>query len=112
MVVEDDGEGIPEGEEERIFERFYQADRARARSGSGLGLSIARWIVEQHGGGISARNTRQGGAAFHTELPARVTADAPGGASAKPAPGTKEIPHEETLEATLPTLPDSFSSNP
>ena len=54
IEVSDEGPGIPAGEEERIFERFYRADSARTRSdgGSGLGLAIARWIVDMHGGEI------------------------------------------------------------
>ena len=56
IEVSDEGPGIPEGEQERIFERFYRADAARTRSegGSGLGLAIARWIVDMHGGTIEA----------------------------------------------------------
>jgi signal transduction histidine kinase len=55
VEVQDDGPGIPPGEAERVFERFYRSDRARSADdgGSGLGLSIARWIVELHGGSIS-----------------------------------------------------------
>jgi signal transduction histidine kinase len=54
IEVNDEGPGIPAGEEERIFERFYRADAARTRTdgGSGLGLAIARWIVDMHGGEI------------------------------------------------------------
>ncbi len=54
IEVNDEGPGVPLGEEERIFERFYRADTARTRSdgGSGLGLAIARWIVDMHGGEI------------------------------------------------------------
>jgi signal transduction histidine kinase len=56
IEVLDDGPGVPAGEQERIFERFYRADAARARSegGSGLGLAIAKWIVDMHGGDIKA----------------------------------------------------------
>ncbi len=56
IEVTDEGPGIPAGEEERIFERFYRADasRARAGGGSGLGLAIAKWIVDMHGGAIRA----------------------------------------------------------
>ncbi|MBI2910964.1 MAG: HAMP domain-containing protein, partial [Chloroflexi bacterium] len=52
VEVADTGEGIPAEELPRVFERFYQVDRARHRGGSGLGLSIARAIVEAHGGHI------------------------------------------------------------
>jgi two-component system, OmpR family, sensor kinase len=63
-VVEDSGPGIPPGETERIFERFYQTDKSRAGSGQrngarrgvGLGLAIAREIVQAHGGTIQAYN--------------------------------------------------------
>ncbi len=56
IEVSDEGPGIPPGAEERVFERFYRADAARARTdgGSGLGLAIARWIVDMHGGTIRA----------------------------------------------------------
>jgi len=60
VAVEDSGPGVPAGEAERIFERFYQTDKARAgagqrnggRRGAGLGLAIAREIVHAHGGAI------------------------------------------------------------
>ncbi|MFN2464970.1 MAG: sensor histidine kinase [Candidatus Dormibacteria bacterium] len=71
LVVTDDGRGIPPADQERVFERFYRADPARSTGGAGLGLSIARWIVEQHGGRISVANSgHSGGAAFTVELPA------------------------------------------
>lgn len=73
LTVHDSGPGIPE-DSERLFERFYQgeASRSRTRSGeksSGLGLSIARAIVEAHGGTLSATNHPQGGAVFAITLP-------------------------------------------
>jgi two-component system, OmpR family, sensor kinase len=70
VAVSDDGDGIPISDLERIFKRFYQADPSRYRSGAGLGLSIARWIVTEHGGAISAANRPSGGARFEVLLPA------------------------------------------
>jgi signal transduction histidine kinase len=67
--VADDGPGLPPGAEARVFERFYQADTARSGDGAGLGLAIARWIVEEHGGRIWARNNDGPGASFFVELP-------------------------------------------
>jgi signal transduction histidine kinase len=67
--VADDGPGLPPGTEERVFERFYQANAARSGDGAGLGLAIARWIVEEHGGRIWARNNDGPGASFFVELP-------------------------------------------
>jgi signal transduction histidine kinase len=69
LVVADDGTGIPASDLERIFERFYQADPSRYRGGAGLGLSIARWITDEHGGTISAANRPEGGARFEVLLP-------------------------------------------
>jgi signal transduction histidine kinase len=52
VEVADDGEGIPEGADEHIFEAFYRGDDARGEDGAGLGLAISRAIVEAHGGKI------------------------------------------------------------
>lgn len=67
LEVADDGEGIPPGEEMRIFARFHQADPAR-RQGTGLGLSIASWIAHAHRGTISAANNERGGATFTVRI--------------------------------------------
>jgi heavy metal sensor kinase len=72
LSVRDSGPGIPEASLDRVFERFYQADRSRTRTrrpGAGLGLAIAAWIAESHGGRISAANHPDGGALFTVELP-------------------------------------------
>jgi two-component system sensor histidine kinase CpxA len=60
ITVEDQGPGVPEDQVEKIFEPFYRIDEARQREtgGFGLGLSIARRAVEQHGGTIRAHNRR------------------------------------------------------
>jgi len=69
LSVEDDGVGIPEVDLDRIFERFYKADRSRSSSGTGMGLSIARHIVELHGGRIWAESTEGRGSRFILTLP-------------------------------------------
>ncbi len=69
LTVADDGIGIPPDDLERIFERFYQADPARSNNGAGLGLSIARWIVEEHHGTIAVRNNTGPGCTFTMSLP-------------------------------------------
>ena len=71
IEVCDDGPGIPAGEEERIFERFYRPDASRtgAAGGAGLGLSIARWIVDLHGGTIRAERAEPHGTRMVVELP-------------------------------------------
>lgn len=63
MIVEDEGPGLPTGPEEEVFERFYRGDDSRSEGagGAGLGLAIARWIVELHGGAIRAEPGAAGG---------------------------------------------------
>ena len=75
LTVADDGPGITPEERERVFERFYRSDPARAGHGAGLGLSIARWIVEQHHGRILAGEGLDGGAAMYVDLPVRASGD-------------------------------------
>jgi signal transduction histidine kinase len=69
LEVEDEGAGIPAGMEEEIFERFQQLETGEERGGTGLGLTIARQIVEHHGGRIWAMKDRARGALFVVELP-------------------------------------------
>ena len=67
--VRDSGVGIPSDELERIFERFYKADRARSGGGTGLGLSISRHLVEAHGGRIWAESVEGQGSTFYFTIP-------------------------------------------
>jgi len=71
VMVDDDGPGIPPAERERVFDRFHRSDagRARASGGAGLGLAIARAIVESHGGSIRAEESPLGGARVSFDLP-------------------------------------------
>jgi signal transduction histidine kinase len=83
IAVQDTGPGIPPEHLSRVFDRFYKVDTARAGgpgpTGSGLGLSIVKAIVERHGGTVDARNAEGGGAVFELRLmrpPATVTSAA------------------------------------
>jgi signal transduction histidine kinase len=75
LVVRDTGSGIPEAHLPHVFDRFYKSDASRtdpySKSGSGLGLSIVKAIVERHGGSVSAANMPSGGAEFTITLPSR-----------------------------------------
>ena len=69
LTVDNPGQPIPKEELEKIFERFYRADQARSRTGSfGLGLSIARQVVQEHGGKIWAESNPAGNR-FCVQLP-------------------------------------------
>jgi signal transduction histidine kinase len=72
FAVRDTGPGIPEEELERIFDRFYRGDKARQRheGGAGLGLAIAKSLVERHGGRMWAESEVGRGTTFHFTLPA------------------------------------------
>jgi signal transduction histidine kinase len=69
IVVEDDGDGIPPSERERVFERFYR--RVNDGAGTGLGLPIVRWIAHAHGGAVEVDRSSNGGARFVAAFPAR-----------------------------------------
>ena len=73
LAVTDRGPGIPKGQEERLFDKFYQAQREGVQGGVGLGLTICRAIVEAHGGWIGAKNRGTGGAVFSFTLPREQT---------------------------------------
>ncbi len=70
-VAQDEGRGISAGEVTHVFDRFYRSDEARnsTTGGSGLGLSIAKWIVEAHGGVIEVLSREEFGTRFTVELP-------------------------------------------
>jgi two-component system OmpR family sensor kinase len=75
VSIRDTGPGIPVAMQPRIFERFFRADKVRARSesdggGAGLGLSISLWIAQAHGGRIELTQSDGGGSTFSVFLPA------------------------------------------
>jgi len=67
--VADRGPGIPPGEEEKLFDKFYRVHREGTQSGVGLGLAICKAIIIAHGGVIGAANRQGGGAQFFFLLP-------------------------------------------
>ncbi|MDU4960239.1 MAG: ATP-binding protein [Sporomusaceae bacterium] len=69
LSVKDSGEGILPAEMEKIFLRFYQSDASRSTGGAGLGLAIAKWIVESHAGKIKVTSQYGQGAEFTVLLP-------------------------------------------
>jgi len=71
LAVKDDGAGVDSEDLERLFERFYRADRARASRGSGLGLSIVKHVVEAAGGRVEALGAPAEGLEIRCVFPAR-----------------------------------------
>jgi protein-histidine pros-kinase len=82
VFIDDQGPGIPAGQLEAVFEPFYRVDRGRDRHGAGLGLYIARELVQRQGGRLVLANRPEGGLRASVSLPApSVTSgrNAPGG---------------------------------
>lgn len=87
VEVSDTGVGVPPEQREGIFERFYRGERERgtaegvsdgtggalARGGAGLGLAIARWIADAHGGTLALARSEPQGSTFALTLPAPAT---------------------------------------
>jgi signal transduction histidine kinase len=71
IEIQDKGPGVPSEDHARIFDRFYRVDKARWREsgGAGLGLSIAKWAVEAHGGSIGLTSEPNQGCTFRINLP-------------------------------------------
>ncbi len=69
VEIDDTGVGIAKSDLPRVFERFYKADRARSGGGTGMGLAIAKHVVEAHGGNIRVRSEEGKGSVFRFDLP-------------------------------------------
>ena len=69
LAFRDEGPGIPLNELEQIFDSFEQSTQNQALGGTGLGLTISRRIIQDHGGSILAANHPNGGAVFTVMLP-------------------------------------------
>jgi len=100
--VTDTGIGIPPENLPHIFDRFYRVDKARARShgGSGLGLSIAKWIATAHGGAIRVKSQPGEGATFTVTLPVYEPVPA--------APAVVELKQPERTRPSLRGLGTNF----
>jgi two-component system sensor histidine kinase KdpD len=72
VEVCDRGIGIPDGDLERVFDKFYRVQRPESVSGTGLGLAICKGIIEAHGGSIRAENRAGGGTVVRVTLPKEV----------------------------------------
>jgi heavy metal sensor kinase len=88
VIVEviDQGPGVSEEHQVRIFDRFYRVDKARSREwgGAGLGLAIARWAVEVHGGQIAVESAEGHGSTFRVTLPSTITTEEDGSEEESP----------------------------
>ncbi|MGI8702224.1 MAG: sensor histidine kinase [Nocardioidaceae bacterium] len=112
ISVTDQGVGIPAAETDRIFERFYRVDPARARAtgGTGLGLSIVKHVVATHGGDVRVWSVEGEGSTFTMSLPAQLDEDGEpvlrGGSDAQTAADpTGASPAASSAPATAAPLP-------
>jgi signal transduction histidine kinase len=95
LTVRDTGVGIPPADLPFVFDRFYRGDAARDlhREGTGLGLPIARWIVEMHHGTLAVESRPGAGTTFTVRLPLVSCAPPPDGADGAGAmPARQEVP--------------------
>jgi len=78
LAIQDEGPGIPDSAQQRVFDRFYRLDEARSRDsgGFGLGLPIAKWAVEAHGGTIAVKTSFPTGSIFSVKLPVATSINA------------------------------------
>jgi signal transduction histidine kinase len=77
VEIQDTGVGIPSGEQDHLFERFFRSSNASAQAipGTGLGLTIAKAIVERHEGSIAIESTEGVGTTVRVRLPVRTVVE-------------------------------------
>ena len=75
LTVADDGIGMTQEQQQKIFQRFYQADASRSGRGSGLGLAMVKEIVRFHGGAIQVESILGEGSKFLVRLPRVIPAE-------------------------------------
>jgi two-component system sensor histidine kinase SenX3 len=102
ITVTDQGQGIPAGEQTRIFERFYRVDDARSRAtgGTGLGLAIVKHICANHGGDVDVWSEEGRGSTFTIRLPA--ASDRSPQRPPKASPPQSEPPRSEPAQSSSP----------
>jgi two-component system sensor histidine kinase SenX3 len=108
--VSDQGLGIPPGDQDRVFERFYRVDPARSRQtgGTGLGLSIVKHVAANHGGEVTVWSVEGEGSTFTLRLPdsaqrrpaGRVPVPLPGAGPTAPTPSAPAPPAHDRKEGT------------
>jgi two-component system sensor histidine kinase SenX3 len=104
ISVTDQGIGIPEGDLDRIFERFYRVDPARSRAtgGTGLGLSIVRHVVSNHGGEVTVWSREGAGSTFTLRLPRHVANVSDGALPGEPEPSVEAAPVTHSARKVAP----------
>lgn len=118
IAVVDEGVGIAEADQERVFERFYRVDPARSRDtgGTGLGLSIVKHVAADHGGDVSVWSQPGRGSTFTLRLPVdepRASEAAPAVSAADPhAPTSRHATHPPTGAAASETASPTAAPNP
>jgi two-component system OmpR family sensor kinase len=114
LVVSDTGPGIPAEDLKHIFERFYRAEKARTRterdSGFGLGLSIAYWIVRNHGGRIEVDSKEGQGTTFAVWLPLDMSSAVDGSNPHEGSGGEKASADSMAAQKSLKASPAQKSS--
>ena len=111
VAVRDSGPGIPAAELPHVFDRFFRAEGAsdRRQPGTGIGLALAREVVELHGGTLRAESEEGFGSTFVLELPRGRGHLAPD--QIVPGEGTEPLPDDEVSSASEAALPDDEASS-